>query len=81
MSKMTYGIRRDEVRWPNPRRHAVEKHIASGSGWDYEPGARGGGRVPARTPWRDDPAYENPAQDGTGLLPYRGPGIHGPDRS
>jgi len=80
MSDITYGIRKDEVSYPNPRRNAPERHIASGSGWDYGPDERGGGRVPARNPWREDPPFENPAQDGTGLLPYRGPGVHGPTR-
>ncbi|WP_373045084.1 hypothetical protein [Vulgatibacter sp.] len=80
MSEMTYGILQDEVAWPAGKDGEVERHIASGTGWDYEPGERGGGFVPDRNPWKEDPPYENPAQDGTGLLPYRGPGIHGPDR-
>jgi hypothetical protein len=73
MSEMTYGIRPDEAWYPNPRRHAAERHIASGSGWDYGPGERGGGHVPERNPWRDDSTFDNPAQQGIGLLSYRGP--------
>lgn len=70
MSELTYGILPEEVAWPSG--HRTERHIASGSGWDYAPGERGGGKVPARNPWKQDPPYENPAQDGTGVLPPRG---------
>jgi hypothetical protein len=58
----TFGIRREEVVWPE---RGVERHIASGSGWDDRPGERGGGRVPARNPWREDRHVKNPAQDGS----------------
>lgn len=66
MSEMTYGVRPDEVVWPEG--HDVERHIASGTGWDYAPGERGGGKVPERNPWKQDPPWENPASDGIGLL-------------
>lgn len=59
--RVRLGISRDEVVWPE---REVELHIASGSGWDVAPGERGGGKVPDRNPWREDPPFKNPAQDG-----------------
>ena len=76
MSEMTYGITPDEV-VPSPDR--VERHIASGSGWE-KPGGRGGGSVPAHNPWRRDRPNENPASNGIGLLSWRGPDRRGPHR-
>lgn len=60
MSEMTFGILPQEV---TPT-EAVTPHIASGSGWEEW---RGGGSVPAVNPWRRDPPYKNPAQDGIGV--------------
>lgn len=58
---LTYGVRRDEVAWPE---RPIPRHLASGSGWER---SRGGGRVPARNPWKEDPHVPNPAQDGSRL--------------
>lgn len=63
MGEFTFGIRRDEVAWPERR---VPRHIASGSGWE-DPAKRGGGRVPDRNPWKESPHLPNPAQDGSSL--------------
>jgi hypothetical protein len=61
MSEFTSGIRPEEVA-PTT---IVPRHIASGSGWEEW---RGGGSVPADNPWRRDPPYKNPAQDGIGQV-------------
>lgn len=79
MSELTFGVRKEEV--VRHYDHLTERHIASGSGFDGRAEARGGGRVPARNPWREDPAFANPAQDGIGLLPYKGPPDRGAGRS
>jgi hypothetical protein len=76
MSELTWGIRPDEAARPSDR---VERHIASGSGWE-EPGGRGGGRVPAVNPWKASRPTENPAQDGVGLLSWRGRDRRDPHR-
>lgn len=64
MGEFTYGVRREEVAWPERQ---IPRHLASGSGWE-RPGGRGGGRVPARNPWKEDPHLPNPAQDGSTLV-------------
>lgn len=67
------GVLPDEVVWPEDTLRVDPTHIASGSGWDFHRDERGGGSVPERNPWREDPPHDNPAQLGIGLLPYRGP--------
>ena len=66
MAKYPYRVRRAETAWPDD--HRVERHIASGSGWEQPGTDRGGGSVPARNPWRSHGTFDNPAQLGIGKL-------------
>lgn len=66
MAERRFGIRRDEVVWPDGR--YIERHISSGSGWDSKPGQRGGGFTPERNPWKRDRPWQNPASSGVGIL-------------
>jgi len=73
MVDATQGVLPDEVIWSDDVQRVDPTHIASGSGWDFRRDERGGGYVPERNPWLEDPPYEDPARAGIGLLSYRGP--------